>query len=225
MSSRVAAIIPTLDEAGSIAEVIAAAFSAGASEVIVSDGSSSDATRAIAATAGARVLESERVRGCQLNAGAKAATCCDVLIFLHGDTLLPAGACRAAAEALERGALFGGFRISFLESSWRLRLVAAMINARCALTRAPWGDQAQFISREEFEKCGGYRDWPIMEDYELAERMAATGRSVILRPAVRTSGRRFIRMGIIRTVLTNRRVLAAYRRGVPPAEIAAIYRR
>ncbi|MHB9002387.1 MAG: glycosyltransferase, partial [Thermoanaerobaculia bacterium] len=160
MSSRVAAIIPTLNEADSIAEVVAAAFSAGADEVIVSDGGSSDATRALAATAGARVLDSERVRGRQLNAGAKAATC-DVLLFLHGDTLLPLGACRAAAESLKGGASFGGFRISFLESSWRLRLVAAMINARCALTRSPWGDQAQFISRDEFERRGGSRDWPI----------------------------------------------------------------
>lgn len=223
MASRVATIIPTLDEVDSIAAVISSARAAGAAQIIVADGGSRDATREVAASSGAFVIDSERVRGRQLNAGARASDC-DVLVFLHGDTLLPDGACVAAADALARGALFGGFRISFLESSWKLRLAAAMINARCALTREPWGDQAQFITRQEFDARGGYRDWPIMEDYEFAQRMAPSGRTVILDSAVKTSGRRFLRKGIIATALTNRRVIAAYRRGVQPSEIAELYR-
>lgn len=223
MTSRVAVIIPTLDEADSIAAVVLSARASRAAQIIVVDGGSRDATREIAVSSGASVIDSECVRGRQLNAGARASDC-DVLVFLHGDTLLPDGACGAASEALARGALFGGFRLSFLESSWKLRLAAAAINARCALTREPWGDQAQFITRREFDARGGYRDWPIMEDYEFAERMASFGRTVILDSAVKTSGRRFLRKGVIATALTNRRVIAAYRRGANPSEIAEIYR-
>lgn len=218
----VTVVIPALNEQERIAQTVASAFSSGAAEVIVSDGGSSDATVDRSRTAGARVVEGERMRARQLNAGAEAAKHRH-LIFLHADTLLPERAAPMVAEALSRFD-FGGFRILFAEADPRLRLAAALINARTALTRCPWGDQAQFIPRNPFLAAGGFREMPLMEDYELAVRMKRSGRSVVLPSKVVTSGRRFLERGVIRTAANNWRIVVAWRSGVDPEKLARWYR-
>jgi rSAM/selenodomain-associated transferase 2 len=217
----VSVIIPTLNEEERIGAAIESAFRAGASEVIVVDGGSRDATLAIAAAAGARTIAGETVRARQLNRGAAAATQ-ETLIFLHADTLLPEGAVAAVEDARRAGAVFGGFRIAFPERG--LEKVAALINRRTSLTRAPWGDQAQFLRRETFLAIGGYPDLPIMEDYELARRLKRTGPTVLLPLAVRTSGRRFVQNGLFRTAATNWLIVLAYHLGVSPDRLARWYR-
>ncbi len=220
MTARVTVIIPALDEAGPIAAAINSAFAAGAVEVIVADGGSEDDTPAVAAARGARVVTGERMRSRQCNRAAALANG-DCLLFLHADTRLPAGACHAVSEALARGADFGGFRLRFAECSWRLRFAAALINLRTRWTRAPWGDQAQFVRRDDFLRDGGFREIPIMEDYELAARMK---RRVLLPLTVTTSGRRFLQKGLWRTAATNWRIIIAWRMGADAEELARIYR-
>ena len=215
---RVSVVIPALNEASTIA---AAIDSAAGAEVIVADGGSSDDTVAIARAHGARVVEGERMRARQMNRGAEAATG-EAVIFLHADTLLPAGFAEAVSAALADGATFGGFRLSFLEPG--LEGVARAINTRTRLTRAPWGDQAQFVRRDPFLRLGGFREIPIMEDYELASRMKRLGRSVVLPLVVRTSGRRFLQKGRVRTAVLNWTIIAAYHLGVAPERLARWYR-
>jgi uncharacterized protein len=217
--ANVSVIIPTLDEAARIGATIDAAFAAGAAEVLVVDGGSRDATVEIARAHGANVISGERMRARQLNAGARAATH-DALLFLHADTLLPPGACDAVGRALDEGALFGGFHLAFLEPG--LERVARIINARTKLTREPWGDHAQFIRRDAFS---GFREIPIMEDYELARRMRRSGRVALLPLVVRTSGRRFIEKGALRTAMVNWLIIAAYELGVSPKRLASWYRK
>lgn len=216
----VSVIIPTLDEEQHVAAAIDSAFAAGAAEVIVADGGSTDRTCAVAAEADAKVIRCERMRAKQLNAGAATASG-DFLLFLHADTLLPAGACRAVETA---AAPFGGFRLSFLEPHRSLRLGAFLINARTRITRQPWGDQAQFVRRGVFHEVHGYRELPIMEDYEFARRMCRAGSVAILPMHVRTSGRRFLARGLLRTVITNWAIVAAWHLGVAPERLARWYR-
>ena len=220
MTTRVTVIIPALDEAGRIADAIGSAFAAGAAEVIVADGGSSDGTPALAEAHGARVVTGERMRSRQSNrAAALAAGEC--LLFLHADTRLPTGACLAVSQALASGFEFGGFRLRFAERSWRLRIAAVMINLRTRWTRCPWGDQAQFIRRDAFLRDGGFREIPIMEDYELAARMQ---HRVVLPLTVTTSGRRFLQKGLWRTAATNWRIIVAWRMGADPEKLARLYR-
>ena len=203
----VSVIIPTLNEETHLGATIDAAFAAGAAEVIVCDGGSSDATIAIANEHGARVIEGERRRARQLNRGAAEARH-EWMLFLHADTLLPARAC----EAIERSnADFGAFRFGFIERGWRLSVVAFLANVRDRITRAPWGDRGHFARRSAFE---GYPDFPLMEDYALARRMRK--RAALLPLTVRTSARRFLRKGVIRTSLINKAMVLAYRCGVSP---------
>lgn len=223
MPPEASVIIAALDEEPFIAGVVDSAFAAGAAEVILCDGGSRDATRELAAARGARVVACEPMRARQFNRGAALASHA-ALIFLHGDTRLPTGAADAVVRALEGGIVFGGFRLSFLEPAPKLRVAAAMINLRTAITRSPWGDQAQFISRDVFEAAGGFREIPLMEDYELAARMKRRGRTVVLPLRVVTSGRRFLTKGLWRTAMINWLTIARFRMGADPAELARRYR-
>jgi rSAM/selenodomain-associated transferase 2 len=213
-------IIAALDEAPSIGASIDSAFAAGAAEVIVADGGSVDGTQTVAASHGARVITGETMRARQFNRGAAAATY-EELLFLHADTLLPANAGVAIHRAFESGAHFGGFKLAFNEDALKLRVVAAMINARTMITRCPWGDQAQFIRRADFD---GFAEIAIMEDYELAIRMKRRGRVAILPLHVLTSGRRFLRKGVIRTTVINWQTIIRYRLGANPDDLARAYR-
>jgi rSAM/selenodomain-associated transferase 2 len=217
----VTVVIPSLNEAAHIAATIDAARAAGAAEVIVADGGSSDDTVTIARERGARVFTGESLRAAQLNRGLEAASH-EVVMFVHADTLLPAGATAAAERALDDGAIFGGFRVEFLEPG--LGAVAFMINARTRLTRKPWGDQAQFARRETLLWMGGYPPFPLMEDYELARRMKRLGRVALLPLTVRTSGRRFLTKGVFATSLLNWVIIAGYHFGVRPERLARWYR-
>ncbi len=214
---RVSVIIPTFNEEVRIGATIDAAWAAGASEILVSDGGSTDATVAIATERGVRVIAGESMRACQLNRAANAAEH-DILIFLHADTLLPAGAAGAVTGAIEDGFTCGGFQLEFAEGGPRLGCVAFMINTRTRLTRAPWGDQAQFFRRDAFP---GYPELPIMEDYALSRQMK---RAVILPLKVRTSGRRFLRKGVIRTSVLNWTIILGWHLGIAPERLAAWYR-
>lgn len=215
-------IIPTLNEATTIAATIEAARAAGAAEVIIVDGGSSDATIAIAENLGVRVITGERQRANQINRGIDAASH-ETIIVLHADTLLPSGATAAVEQALEK-AIFGAFHVTFIEGGPRLAYVAFMINARTRLTKKPWGDQAQFARRETLLRMGGYPPFPIMEDYELARRMKRAGRIAFLPLSVKTSGRRFLARGVIRTSCINWLVIFGYHFGVSPERLAKWYR-
>lgn len=221
--SSVSVIIPTLNEEEWIAGAVESAFAAGANEVIVADGGSDDRTTRKATAAGARVLLTERMRAKQSNLGAHAASH-DNLIFLHADSQLPAGAAEAVDDALQR-ADFGGFRIRFLEASRGLTFAAAAVNLRTRISRCPWGDQAQFIRRETFLEVGGFKEMPLMEDYELAIRMKRRGLTTILPMTVTTSGRRFLRKGLVSTAAQNWRTVIRYRLGANVEDLARSYRR
>jgi rSAM/selenodomain-associated transferase 2 len=221
LTASVSVVIAARNEEARIAGAIDSAFAAGAAEVIVADGASGDRTREIAASRGATVLPCEPMRARQFNRGAAAAKN-ETLIFLHADTTVPPGAAAAAAEALAGGAAFGGFRIQFAEPFRRLRFVAFMVNLRTRFTRCPWGDQAQFITRSRFLADGGFREIPLMEDYELAVRMKRN--SLLLPLTVTTSGRRFLEQGVIRTTIMNWIIIAAWRAGVSAHRLATWYR-
>lgn len=217
MSQPVSVVIAALNDEQWIGAAVDSAIAAGAAETIVSDGGSIDRTRDIAAARGARVIQSPPMRSRQFNAGAKE-TANDAIIFLHADTTLPPGAAAAVLAALQRFD-FGGFRISFAEQAVSLRVAAAMINLRTGITRCPWGDQAQFVRKSTFT---GFREIPLMEDYELAARMKS--RATILPLAVTTSGRRFLEKGVLRTAWINWSIVARWRRGDDVESLARTYR-
>ena len=85
--ARCCAVIPTLNEAATIAGVIAELPRDVVREIIVADSASRDGTPDIARAAGARVVSlTERGYGRACAAGAAAADpACDIILFLDGD--------------------------------------------------------------------------------------------------------------------------------------------
>jgi glycosyltransferase involved in cell wall biosynthesis len=82
----IAVIIPTLNEAESIAAVIAEIPKHFCSAIIIADSGSTDGTQALATAAGATVLHTQRGYG-RACAAAAADACpdCDILVFMDGD--------------------------------------------------------------------------------------------------------------------------------------------
>lgn len=242
---RVAIVVPTLNEESTIARTLPAAQAALAalasheplaagSELVVADGGSRDHTVAVARALGACVVAGPAGRGGQLNRGA-AATTAEILLFLHADTTLPEGALAAIRAAVggNRGgnragdpaqpAIGGAFLVRFDQGGPLLRLGAWLINQRTRATRLPLGDQAHFVTRTAFEQLGGYRDWPILEDLDFAWRLRRHGRTVILRQRVTTGARRFVELGVARTVATNWLIWLLFVAGVSPRRLARFY--
>ncbi|PSQ77577.1 MAG: glycosyl transferase [Bacteroidetes bacterium QH_8_67_23] len=223
----VSVIVPALNEAGYIERTIASVEKqAGPTEVIVVDGGSTDATAARAAARGARVVAASQGRARQMNAGAARARG-DVLLFLHADTTLPESALAAVRRTLFDGGngtavQAGTFRLRFDRNGWLLRLYA--FATRLRWRRFCYGDRGLFVRRAAFEAVGGFPDWPIFEDLELADRLHQHGAFRYLPLAVTTAARRFERTGPLRQQLQNLALWAHYLLGTDPEAVASRYR-
>ncbi|WP_324749378.1 TIGR04283 family arsenosugar biosynthesis glycosyltransferase [Sphingomonas sp. LY54] len=212
-------VIPTLNAAASLPAGLERL--AGVDEILVVDGGSGDATVAVARAAGARVIVAPRGRGPQLQAGGEAARG-DWLLFLHADTLLGAG-WRAAVEAHQaqrpRGAACFRFRLD--DPAWQARLIERGVAARVRLLGLPYGDQGLLVPRLLYERVGGFRPLPLMEDVDLVRRL---GRVRVLAADAVTGAERWRRDGWLRRSATNLLCLLLYRLGVPAERVALLYR-
>lgn len=197
----VSVIIPFLNEEKALPATLAALFAQpGGFEVIAVDGGSSDGSRRILAQHSAvRVVAAPPGRASQMNAGAGIASGC-LLLFLHADTLLPPGAMTALENLAASGEpCWGGFRHLFSAADWRLRLISRLHNWRCRLTQVFYGDQALFASRELFLAAGGFPH-RLMEDIALSDILRKKGRPVFLSLVVVTDSRKFVQMGVWRSL-------------------------
>jgi rSAM/selenodomain-associated transferase 2 len=217
-------IVPTLDEAAAIEACLGPlqALRERGVEVIVVDGGSCDATRELATPLADRVLDAPRGRARQMNAGAHAARG-SVLLFLHADTLLPAGADALVARAIEGGARWGRFDVAITGADPLLRVIACSMNARSRLSAIATGDQAIFVKRDAFQAAGGFPDIPLMEDVALSRALKRAGRPACLRERVVTSGRRWERRGTLRTIFLMWRLRLAYAAGADPSTLSHRY--
>ena len=220
---RFSIIMPVLNEAASINAALTPlqALRSGGHQVILVDGGSVDATPVLAASLVDQVVTAGRGRARQMNAGAAAARG-DVLLFLHADTLLPDDAIAAVVSVLPKH-VWGRFDVRIAGRPRMLRVVAALMNLRSRLSGIATGDQAIFVTRSAFEAIGGFPEQPLMEDIEFSRRMLRSARPACLVSRVTTSGRRWERHGIWRTILLMWRLRFDYWRGVPAARLAARY--
>jgi rSAM/selenodomain-associated transferase 2 len=218
-------VIPVLNEEAGIAEALAALAPCRArgAEIIVIDGGSRDGTLAAARPLADHVITAPRGRGSQMNAGTAAARG-EVLLFLHADTRLPPEADQLVRDTLARTrCAWGRFDVTIAGRSPFLRVVAAMMNLRSRLTGIATGDQAMFMTRDAFARAGGFPDIPLMEDIVLSQRLKAIGAPACLAARVTTSGRRWDRDGVIRTIVTMWRLRLAFFLGAEPARLARQY--
>jgi rSAM/selenodomain-associated transferase 2 len=218
---RLSIIVPMLDEAEGIAATLSALRPLDA-EVIAVDGGSSDGTIDAAAQHASWVIDAPRGRARQMNAGAAIARG-EILLFLHADTALPAKAVRLIGAAIAGGARWGRFDVRIAGASPLFPLIAAMMNLRSRLTGIATGDQAIFVHRDLFAAVGGFPDQPLMEDIALSARLRRISKPACLRPPVTTSGRRWEKHGVLRTILAMWRLRLRYFFGASPDALAREY--
>lgn len=222
---RISVIVPALNEASQIAEVLQALvpLRRRGHEVIVVDGGSSDGTPVLAAPLADWVLHATKGRALQMNAGAHAATG-DVLWFLHADTVPPPDADEAILAALAQGNRgWGHFDVRLSGAEFLLRMVATLMNRRSRLVGIATGDQGLFMRRELFERTGGFPEIPLMEDIALSRMLKRHSRPACIAQELVTSSRRWEQRGIWRTIFLMWRLRLAYFLGADPHQLAGQY--
>lgn len=233
---EISVVIPALNEEHSIAKAIASAQQIAPDrrcEIVVVDGGSKDRTVCIAEKMGAKVLFSRPGRGLQMNLGWRHSNG-DCVLFLHADSTLPSGYQGMVKAALSKqppaqmpSLLWGCFETidADIPDGLRRCILKQAVKARTRWRHMPYGDQALFVKASLIRELGGFKEVPIMEDYDLVKRLRKHGPPAIIPHALHTSGRRWQTVGFFRTTLTNQAIILAYHCGVPLQTLAGWYRK
>lgn len=221
-------IVPVYEERGLICELMATLEPfLGLHELVIVDGGSSDGTYESLLQRGVgRVIRSPKGRAAQMNAGAKVARG-HVLMFLHADTSIDHEGPEMALQRIDRGADAGCFKVKIHSRHRRLRVAGHLQSARSKMITSATGDQALFVRRSVFHQLGGFDEgMPICEDLDLVRRLSSRcggRRFVCVDHYVTTSGRRWEKSGISKTIALMWGLRAAYHLGVDARELARFY--
>jgi rSAM/selenodomain-associated transferase 2 len=221
-------IVPVLNERALVPSLLATLEPfLGLHEIIISDGGSDDGTReALRERPVAKIVEAPRGRASQMNAAARVAKG-SALLFLHADTSIQQEGPELALLELDRGADAGCFEVSIKSRHTRLRFAGKLQSLRSRLLPSATGDQGMFFRADVFHALGGYDEsLPICEDLDLVRRFIAlrgARRFACVPHPVETSGRRWEKSGINRTIALMWGLRLAYHAGVPPSRLARFY--
>ena len=227
----ISVVIPTFNAEATLGPTLAALVPAVVHgvvrEAIIADGGSTDATCAIAEAAGTHLVEAERGRGTQLDAGAAMARG-DWLLFLHADTVLEPSWVEEARSFIERvetgrrAHAAASFSFALDDDGIMPRLLEALVHLRCLVFGLPYGDQGLLISRRLYDRLGGFRPLPLMEDVDLVRRLKRR-ELVMLKSRAVTSGERYRREGYLLRSLRNLACILLYYLRVPPRVLVRLY--
>jgi hypothetical protein len=98
-------------------------------------------------------------------------------------------------KAIKQGYSSGCYRLSFDHDHWFLKFNCWFTRFNIDLIR--FGDQSLFVTKEVFEKAGGFNEeLLIMEDQEIIPRIKRYSRFMVFDKAVVTSARKYLKNGV-----------------------------
>jgi GT2 family glycosyltransferase len=126
----------------------------------------------------------------------------DILLFLWPDAQLPANALHRIEQnfKLLPQSVGGNFHMKFDDTSLFTRLFTRFLK-RWRYRGRYYGNSGIFVRREAFEAIGGFKSYPILEDYDFARRMEKCGPTLYLPDKILASTRRFKRQKLKAAVL------------------------
>ena len=191
-------------------------------EVILVDGGSADQSVDLAQSLVDRIVNSERGRSAQMNAGAAVARH-SLLVFLHLDTQLP-GQFESQLKAFQTSDCDWGFSlVQFDATGCGFKLIAWFMNHRSRLTRVCTGDQVLCVKHTTFKQIGGFAAIALMEDVEISKRLRKISTPFIFSAPVLACSRKWQREGVWRTVMLMWRLRFAYFLGADPQRLSEQY--
>ncbi len=225
-------IIPTYNEATSIKAMLLqfGGMQLDSVEIIVTDGSPNDKTVKAAKKAAKLwqlpitvVEQAGGPRSLNMNSGANVATG-ETLVFLHADTILPDNWQQQLSQALKNNVQAGAFRIKFNNPFWMYRGIAMFANTRASNLKMYHGDQTMWMTREVFDRLGGFATEPLMEDVIISQAFKKHAlRTTLLDGPVITSARRIETFGWVRSTLRYFLLKTLFKLGVSPKTLVKIY--
>lgn len=223
----VSVIIPTLNEEknlGRLLNQLPAVCADISYEVVVVDADSHDYTTRVASQHGARVVETAKGnRGRQLRLGVRH-SCGEYLWFLHADVQLKAypHLGRRLTRAVDGGAVAACLRLNYVQSGFFYRFLAVSSNWRARHLGLIFGDQGLFVSREMYDRVGGFPDEPLMEDWILSKKLACCGYFAQLPDQIQASNRKYAQHPW-RVHAKLMGIKALFLCGVSPQKLAQLY--
>lgn len=217
-------IIPVLNEAESINQLLTHLSNISKCELIIVDGGSTDDTIALAQQHAVKLVNSPCAgRAVQMNLGAKHATG-DVLLFLHADTQLPERFEELITfEINKTSKVWGRFDVRLSSEKTVFRVIEYMMNMRSRITGIATGDQVIFVERTVFDELGGFPNIPLMEDVLFSKQLKKISSPIALHQCVITSSRRWEEKGVWRTIFLMWRLRLAFFLGVSPNRLVKKY--
>lgn len=192
-------------------------------EILVIDGGSKDKTMKIANLIGCKTFVTKPSRGHQLHFGAEKSNN-EHLLFLHADTLLPSNAAELINHALTpANKHWGRFNVRFSNTKLIFLIIAWFMNKRSCLTGISTGDQALFVKRKSYFNCGGFPDFPIMEDIEISKRLKKIAFPVCIPNEAICSSRKWESQGVFKTIFKMWRLRLMFFYGVSTEKLAKLY--
>jgi len=198
---KISLIIPVLNEENSIVKNIKTIenriLDPKNCEIIIIDGQSTDQTfNLITANKNLKVYQSEKGRGKQMNFGAQKATG-DILYFLHIDSIPPLHFDHEILNAIKANHSVGCFKMKFNHKHWWLFLAGWFTQFNLKYFRG--GDQSLFITKELFNKTGGFKEEAqIFEDYYFIRKLYQEHSFHVIQKNIITSARRYLDNGVFK---------------------------
>jgi rSAM/selenodomain-associated transferase 2 len=199
--NKISIIIPVFNEVNTISKLVLdldnKIFQKEAIEIIVVDGGSTDGSQnMIRANFNVKLIETEKGRAIQMNAGAAAATG-NILYFLHCDSFPPYHFDRSIIKNVTKGNLAGCFRMKFDYNHPVLVISQWFTQFNHISCRG--GDQSLFITKNLFNEIDGFNEkFIVYEDNEIISRLYAKKQFTVIPDCIITSARRYRENGVWR---------------------------